>query len=99
MDTKREFTDAEVEWAATCLCEVRHGNGGPMDMDVCRAWWLNLGRHALSHGYVPPPRPVPIKEQVLAALQDVYAKAPFGYSITPMLADALLAKFRIEPKE
>jgi hypothetical protein len=88
----KKFSDAEVEWAARCLGECTHTS----------CWLLDVARRALEGGYVPPPPPVPIREQVLDTIAGTIPLGA-GYRSIPdawwyRVADALLAAFDVAPK-
>lgn len=87
------YTDEQVEWAARCLYETGPDYKFPR---LCTA--LVVARIALAGGYVPPPRPVPVRQQMIAVLQAY----PYLYGATQIalgaVSDALLAKFDITPK-
>ena len=90
----REFTDAEVEWAAECLSRAVHG-GWPCASVSYRDDMKSSARHALERGYVPPPKPRSVRDEVFDLL--IETDRDYVGSISH-LVDALLARFDVTRK-
>jgi len=94
----REFTQSQIEWAAECLCGIVWGGegDGELILDPCD---LAAGRHALEHGYVPPPRPMPVREEMIEAMR--VCSHSDGWILAPTaagFADAILSRFVVTRK-
>jgi len=91
-------TDAEVEWAAKCLHKA--GKGDTLPPYYLKGWWGNIARHAINHGYVPPPRPRSVREEIANWLCDRWndrSKVNMDYAME--FAGEILARFDVRRRD
>lgn len=94
------WTDAEVRWAAknlrpdTSLAPPYYVRMWDSDDSLTYGEW-RTAITALDHGYVPPPKPPTVREELCEL---ILRDAPKAGGWEKDAADAILSKFRVERK-
>ena len=105
--SEHEHTDEQVEWAAECLfteyvSAAYRGVTLPKWVtceSAARAGSLHQARRALDHGYVPPPKPMTVREELVDVMSKSAPNVIFhGGRHTDVIADAILARFDVTRK-
>jgi hypothetical protein len=100
-----DWTD--LEWAARCL-HASQNEAWTVDTlsdasVVTKERMIALAHHARAHGYVPPPRPTSVREQIVSRIVAYSQRGGHCRFVTAEdalgLAAVLLERFNITPKE